>query len=109
MKGCDFLWYDEVAPLPAMHPWNWNAISHAAMIRAANLDELEPKPVRQELGGWSWDASKLDLVTVSPDGQSATFAMRHPIIGLGAVSRSAGARTGRSRIWWNGYALSIGP
>lgn len=44
-------------------------VSRAALIRAANLDDLEPRIER--VGPFSWDATKMD-VWLSADGKSIT-------------------------------------
>ena len=44
-------------------------VSRIALIRAANLDGLEPRIERW--GFWTWDSTKID-VWVNADGMSAT-------------------------------------
>ena len=48
-------------------------ISRAALIRAANLDNLEPRMMRA--GIWSWDDNKYD-VWVSANGRSVTVSAK---------------------------------
>jgi hypothetical protein len=48
--------------------WEPQVISYAAMIRAANLDNLEPRMVT--VGRFTWDKNKCDC-WVAADGLSA--------------------------------------